>query len=63
MTIQRQMSVKFPVHHSPPFRCCRPKPWRRRAALSNLRRNNEKRPRSDTKKKENVALKCFKLNR
>lgn len=31
-----------------PFPCCRPKPWKRQAASSNLNGNNKKRPRSDT---------------
>lgn len=48
MKIQRQMTCPV-LHHYLPFPCCRPKPWRRQAASSNLNRNNEKRPRSDTK--------------
>lgn len=48
MEIQRKRSLSPPVLHLLlPFPCCHLKPWRRPAVSSNLKRINEKRPRSD----------------
>lgn len=48
MTIQRKMTLLSPVLHLLlPFLCCPLRPWRWQAVSSNLKRNNEKRPRSD----------------
>lgn len=46
MKFQSQMTFLV-LRHNMPFPCCRLKPWKQPAALSNLRRNKEQRPKWD----------------